>query len=113
MVVFALEWCEFCWSVRKLFEHCAIEYRAILLDSVEFQHQQRGRQVRDALALRTSSLTIPQIFIGGEFIGGCTEVFESLGDGSLVRRLNAAGVACHIPDGVDPYTFLPGWLHPR
>src|SRR5690606_17752047 len=36
VVLFALEWCEFCWSVRKLFARLGIEYRSVDLDSVEY-----------------------------------------------------------------------------
>src|SRR5262245_23083557 len=37
VVMFALEWCEFCWSVRKLFREYDIPYRSIDLDSVDYQ----------------------------------------------------------------------------
>src|SRR3974390_535759 len=32
VVMFALEWCEFCWAVRKMFARNGIRYRAIDLD---------------------------------------------------------------------------------
>ena len=34
VVMFALEWCEFCWSVRKLFKALELDYTSIDLDSV-------------------------------------------------------------------------------
>ena len=37
VVLFALEWCEFCWSVRKLMAEYEIPYRAIDLDSFAYQ----------------------------------------------------------------------------
>src|SRR6185503_4248799 len=37
VVLFALEWCEFCWAVRKMFARYKIPYRSIDLDSVEYQ----------------------------------------------------------------------------
>ncbi len=49
VVMFALEWCEFCWSVRKMFAHYRIPYRSIDLDSVEYQQDDRGGKVRTAL----------------------------------------------------------------
>jgi cysteine synthase len=39
VVMFALEWCEFCWSVRRLFRAFDIPYRSIDLDSVEYQRE--------------------------------------------------------------------------
>ena len=70
--MFALEWCEFCWSVRKLIDRYQIPYRSINVDSVEYQREDRGGALRAALKERTGSVTLPQLFIGGEFVGGCT-----------------------------------------
>src|SRR5690606_23673941 len=77
VVMFALEWCEFCWSVRRLFADLGIPYRSIDLDSVEYQQDDRGGEIRAALTARTGIATIPQIFIGGELIGGCTDLFDA------------------------------------
>ena len=41
-----------------------------------------GDDIRDALAELTQSHTVPQVFIGGEFIGGCD------GEGSLGLATN-------------------------
>ena len=49
IVLFALEWCEFCWSVRKLFAKLDIPYRAIDLDSVEYQQDDLGGKIRAVL----------------------------------------------------------------
>jgi len=46
VVMFALEWCEFCWSMRKLFARCDIPYRSVDLDSVEYQEDDWGGQIR-------------------------------------------------------------------
>jgi cysteine synthase A len=113
VVLFALEWCEFCWSVRKLFAKLGIEYRSVDLDSVEYQQDDRGGKIRAVLAERTGAVTIPQIYIGGEHIGGCTELFDACRDGSMQRRLAAAGVEYAAESELDPYTLLPNWLHPR
>lgn len=113
VVLFALEWCEFCWSVRKLFQKLGIAYRAIDLDSVEYQRDQRGQKIRAALTARTSMQTIPQIFIGGEFVGGCTDLFDAWKAGRIQNLLRQSGVIYAEDIEVDPYAFLPGWLHPR
>ena len=52
VVMFAFEWCEFCWSVRKLFAECGIPYRSIDLDSVDYQENDWGGQIRTALDAR-------------------------------------------------------------
>jgi len=57
--------------------------------------------------------TIPQIFIGGERIGGCTDLFDAMRSGQLQARLDALGVAYDRDTALDPDTLLPGWVHPR
>jgi cysteine synthase A len=113
VVMFALEWCEFCWSVRKLFARLGIEYRSIDLDSVQYQQDDRGGKIRGVLAELTGARTIPQIFIGGQHIGGCTDLFDAWRQGAIQRGLEQAGVAYDADDAVDPYQLLPNWLHPR
>ncbi|WP_374382369.1 cysteine synthase A [Dongia sp.] len=112
VVMFALEWCEFCWSVRKMFKHHGIPYRSIDLDSVAYQKDDWGGKIRAALGAETGMRTIPQIFIAGQHVGGCTDLFDGWKEGDLQQRMEAAGVAFRR-DTVDPYTFLPGWLHAR
>jgi cysteine synthase A len=113
VVMFALEWCEFCWSVRRLLGRLQIRYRAVDLDSVEFQRDDRGGRIRAALAERTSVATIPQIFIGGEFIGGATDLFDAWRGGRAQQLLERSGVDYDRSAKIDPYTFLPAWLQPR
>ena len=113
VVLFALEWCEFCWSLRKMFAKYEIPYRSVDLDSVAYQEDNKGGKIRAALRERTGSKTIPQVFVGGQFIGGATELFDSQKDGKLAELLEKNSVAYNKDIDVDPYTFLPGWLQQR
>jgi len=113
VVMFAFEWCEFCWSVRKMFGECSIPYRSIDLDSVEYQEDDWGGQVRAALNTRFDVKTIPQIFVGGRHIGGATETFDAFNEGELQKLLGQNGVGYNQGVNIDPYSLLPTWLHPR
>jgi cysteine synthase A len=113
VAMFALEWCEFCWSVRRLMDEFRIPYRSIDLDSVEYQKDNRGGDIRVALREKIGSPTIPQIFVGGEYVGGCTETFDAFNEGRLQKLLEANGVAFDRSRKADAYSFLPKWLHPR
>ena len=113
VVMFALEWCEFCWAVRKLFADRNIPYRSTDLDSVVYQTDNLGGEIRAALTERTGMPTIPQVFVGGEFVGGCTEVFDAYREKQLQGLLANAEVSYDRNDEVDPYQFMPGWLHAR
>ncbi|MEM1264412.1 MAG: pyridoxal-phosphate dependent enzyme [Pseudomonadota bacterium] len=113
VVMFALEWCEFCWSVRKLFAAAGIAFHSVDLDSVAFQKDNLGGEIRVDLRARTGAPTIPQIFVGGTHIGGATDAFDRFNDGSLKEMLAAAGVPFDPTMERDAYSFLPSWLHPR
>jgi cysteine synthase A len=112
IVMFALEWCEFCWAARKLFERYGIACRAIAVDSVEYQQDNRGGGLRAALRERTGWTTLPQIFAGGEFIGGSMDLFEECRTDRFQQRLQALGIPLGEPIQ-DPHQFLPKWLQSR
>ncbi|MBB3192435.1 pyridoxal-phosphate dependent enzyme [Halomonas cerina] len=113
VVMFGLAWCEFCWSARKLFARLGIDYRGVDLDGQTCQADDLGVRLRPVLARRTGAPTLPQIFIGGEPLGGCSDLFDAWGDGSLIERLAAYGVSCDANAEIEPETLLPGWLHSR
>jgi cysteine synthase A len=113
VTLFALEWCEFCWSVRKMLAHYGIPFRSIDLDSVAWQQDNKGGHIRAALRERTGSRTIPQIFIGGEYVGGATELFDAAKDGTMQELLARNSVTWNGVIDDDPYSFLPGWLQKR
>jgi cysteine synthase len=112
VVLFALEWCEFCWAMRNFFRGLGIPFRSVDLDSVELQRDDLGGELRAVLLRRTGEPTIPQLFVGGEHVGGCTATFDAYADGSLERLLDRHGVP-HGAERIDPAELLPRWLHPR
>jgi len=112
IVMFALEWCEFCWSARNLFAALGVDYESVDLDSVAYQHGDRGNKIRPVLAQRTGSPTIPQIYVGGRHIGGCTELFDYQRSGGLAGAFADMGIE-YTPFDDDPYGLLPQWLHTR
>ena len=113
VVLFALEWCEFCWSVRKMFAHYEIPYRSIDLDSVAYQQDDMGGKIRAAIREQTGLKTIPQIYVGGQHIGGATELFDAAKDGTMATLLRENNVSWNEAADLDPYSFLPQWLHAR
>lgn len=113
VVMFALEWCEFCSSARKMLARYGIDYKSVDLDSADYATGGRGGKLREALRVRTGWSTIPQIFIGGEFVGGCTDLFDACKTGDLANRLHRHSIPFDAAVTDDPYGFLPRWLHPR
>lgn len=112
VVMFALEWCEFSWSIRKLFSRCKVPYRSVDLDSAACQQHDLGGRIRAALRAHTGINTIPQIFVGGELIGGCTEVLDAWKDGTFQERLRGLDIDFE-PLDADPYSLFPKWIQSR
>jgi cysteine synthase A len=113
VVMFAYEWCDFCNSARKALAKYGIACTVINLDSVAYQPGNLGSRIYAVLKRRTGALTLPQIFIGRDFAGGCIDILDGLKSGELHGRLQIKSVNVDRSVKFDPYEFLPGWLHPR
>ncbi|WP_355660971.1 cysteine synthase A [Halomonas salifodinae] len=113
VVMFALAWCEFCWAARRLFDGLGIEVVSVDLDGPACRVDDLGVRLRPVLARRTGAPTIPQIAIGGEWLGGCGELFAAWHDGGLGERLTACGLDYDAAAEIEPDRLLPAWLHPR
>jgi len=97
VVMFQTRWCGYCHSARQLLQKLAVPHRLVDLDSEEYQSLGGGASIRAELMRRTGSRTVPQIFIGGEYIGGATETIAAFRDGSLHDKLQAHGIAIGEP----------------
>jgi cysteine synthase A len=113
VTLFALEWCEFCWAVRKLFRACGVAYESIDLDANAYSRDAWGDRIRAALRRRVGTHTLPQVFVGGELVGGCTETLDACSSGRLAELLTRHGVAHRITDDFNARSFFPAWLQPR
>jgi glutaredoxin 3 len=60
--------CGYCWRAKHLLETKGVEYEEIIVD---FGGPERDRMIERAHG-RT---TVPQIFIAGNHIGGCDDLF--------------------------------------
>lgn len=112
VLMYVMEWCEFCWSVRKMFEAAGIPYTAVEVDSVAYQKDNHGGRIRSALLEICGTHTIPQVFVGGEHIGGATETFDAYNSGKLSEMLEAQQIQMAMA-AENAYSYLPKWLHPR
>jgi cysteine synthase A len=77
------------------------------------QEDERGVKIRAALATVAGSPTIPQIFIAGRHMGGATELFDAMRDGSLFELLREQGIPYDPSQHFDPFDLMPKWLQPR
>ncbi|MBD9528587.1 cysteine synthase [Paracoccus sp. PAR01] len=111
VVMFALEWCEFSWSVRRFLQDLGVTYRSVDLDSVEMQAS--ASEIRRALHQQTGQPTIPQVFIGGTHIGGATDLLAQHDRGDLLPVLAKAGIQPTGPEALNALSYLPKWQAAR
>ena len=109
VVIWSLEYCEFCWTIFALFKALGIPYETINIDSFEFAKGNMGNYYRSALSSLTGCNTFPQCFIGGEFFGGAADACIKWNKGELQPILKAAGIEYEDFKG-DAFEFLPKWM---
>ena len=112
-LMFGLRWCEFGWALRRLFERLGAPLHEIHVDDPALQADGLAGALRAALAARCGSVTLPQLFVGGEHVGGCTEAVAAWDDGRLADVLRRAGVPFDAEARVDARSLLPAWVQPR
>ncbi len=113
VVAFTLAWCEFSWSLRRLFERIGLPFRVVELDAPPLREAGLDLQLRALLHIRTGQPTLPQVFVGGRYLGGCTETMAAFRNGELARRVEAAGLDPSRWPSLDPEQFLPRWRQHR
>ena len=70
VAMYSFTTCPFCRKAKDFLEEKSIPYEAIELDLLEGNE---GNEIRAELGRRTGRTSVPSIFIGGEYIGGCND----------------------------------------
>ncbi|MES2002220.1 MAG: glutaredoxin 3 [Pseudomonadota bacterium] len=79
--IYTKQFCPFCWRALDLLAAKAIEFDEISVDG--------GGSKRELMIERANGrTTVPQIFIRGEYVGGCTELFRLEEEGRLDALLS-------------------------
>jgi glutaredoxin 3 len=79
--VYTTRWCAYCVRAKTLLESRGLEFEEISLDE--------DPAFRSRLLEQTGGWTVPQIVIGGQPIGGYTELWQLDRRGELERRAAA------------------------
>ncbi|KAG2714587.1 hypothetical protein I3843_03G037500 [Carya illinoinensis] len=86
VVVFSKSYCPFCVTVKQLLTQLGTTFKAIELDT-----ESDGSEIQSALAEWTGQKTVPNVFIGGNQIGGCDKTTALHKEGKLIPLLTEAG----------------------
>ncbi|XP_041005081.1 monothiol glutaredoxin-S10-like [Juglans microcarpa x Juglans regia] len=86
VVVYSKTWCSYSSEVKSLFKRLGVQPFVIELDELGPQ----GPQVQKVLERLTGQYTVPNVFIGGKHIGGCTDTVKLYRQGELEPLLSEA-----------------------
>jgi glutaredoxin 3 len=86
VVVFSKSYCPFCVRVKSLLKSIGAEMKVVELDE-----ESDGSDIQAALAKLSGQRTVPNVFIGGQHIGGCDDTTAMHKKGQLLPLLNGAG----------------------
>ncbi|CAD7697783.1 unnamed protein product [Ostreobium quekettii] len=87
VIVYSRSWCPYCEEVTKLLAELDVNFTLVELD-----HIVEGDDIQDALYDITNSTTVPQVFVGGKFVGGCDDTVSLYKSGELKSIFSGAGV---------------------
>ncbi|XP_049850820.1 uncharacterized protein LOC126323937 isoform X2 [Schistocerca gregaria] len=88
VVVFSKSTCPYCRRAKELFTEHSVKFEAFELDQMD-----NGSDIRTYLTEITGQTTVPNIFINGEFVGGCDKLVAASKNGSLKTILTNANVS--------------------
>ena len=81
--------CGFSGQVVQILDHLGVSYKGLnVLESED---------LRNGIKTYSNWPTIPQLYVKGEFVGGCDIVREMFQAGELQSLLTEKGVASHTP----------------
>jgi cysteine synthase A len=110
IVIWSLQYCEFCWTLTSFFDKLGVPYTEISIDSFEYAKDNMGNKYRSALTDLTGCNTFPQCFINGVFIGGAVDACMKWKKGELQPVLKEAEIDFDSGYEGDPFEFLPKWV---
>ncbi|HEY1889576.1 MAG TPA: glutaredoxin 3 [Steroidobacteraceae bacterium] len=79
VVMYATGWCPFCERARQLLERKGVELEVIDIEAAP--------AARAEMMSRSGRHTVPQIFIGETYVGGCDDLHDLDADGGLDKLL--------------------------
>jgi len=80
VIVYTKNICPYCVKAKHLLQRKGVEFKEINLSNDPEEYE----KLKD----KTNFYTVPQIFIGQEFIGGCDDLYELEEKGELDNKLN-------------------------
>lgn len=91
VAMFSFTTCPFCRKAKDVLNERGVTYATMELDELEGNE---GNEIRAVLGKRTKRTSVPSIFIGGKYIGGCNDgapgLLPLVESGELDQMLNSS-----------------------
>jgi len=112
VVIWSLEYCEFCWTLTRFLDEIGVPYKKINIDSFEYAKDNMGNNYRAALSDMTDCKTFPQYFVESKYMGGAVDACMMWKKGELQPVLEECGLKNDNFNDYsgDPFEFLPKWM---
>ncbi|PNH01365.1 Glutaredoxin [Tetrabaena socialis] len=89
VVVYSKTYCPYCTRAKGLLSDLKVPFKVLELDTMGAE----GTELQDALQTITGRRTVPQVFVGGKFLGGCDDTVAAHASGSLKTVLGGVGIS--------------------
>lgn len=87
VIVYSKSSCSFCVQAKRSLDGMGVRYLAVELDRIS-----EGGAIQNALAELTHQRTVPNIFIGGEHVGGYSELQTGIRNGKVPQLIQKHGI---------------------
>ncbi len=87
VLVFSKTFCPYCDEAKQIFQSAEVEFESHELDKLP-----DGSAIQDALKDITGQKTVPNIFINGIHIGGCSDLKAKIQNGKVMHILDEAQI---------------------
>ncbi|KAJ1832509.1 Glutaredoxin [Coemansia sp. RSA 2706] len=84
VMMFAKSYCPYCHRAQAALKGNQIDFFLLDLDT---RKENDGQAIQDSLLKLTGQRTVPNIFVNGHHVGGCSETLDALDNGSLLKLL--------------------------
>eukprot|EP00475_Leptophrys_vorax_P041910 TRINITY_DN79017_c0_g1_i1.p2 TRINITY_DN79017_c0_g1~~TRINITY_DN79017_c0_g1_i1.p2 ORF type:complete len:154 (-),score=14.56 TRINITY_DN79017_c0_g1_i1:191-586(-) len=85
IVIFSKSYCPYCRRAKATFQQLNVSPHVIELD-----HRDDGHVIQDILLDLVGRRTVPQVFVGGEHIGGADDTADAFASFELQPKVRAA-----------------------
>lgn len=92
VVIYSKTYCPYCTEVKGLMGKLQVSAKVLELDTMGDE----GAQIQSTLQTITGCRTVPQVFVGGKFIGGCNDTVAAYKAGKLKQVFQEAGVSSSL-----------------